>query len=80
MEPRDRAVIINLTDEIRNLTKAIQPNSFHKRQVPALQRITKTLDLIRDKRELILNATTPMTHRDTLLEILDEVSNTLLST
>jgi hypothetical protein len=80
MEPRDRAVIINLTDEIRNLTKAIQPDSFHKRQVPALKRITKTLDLIRDKRELILNTTQPKMHKDAALQILDEVCEMLLST
>jgi len=80
MDPRDRASIINLTDAVKGLTKAIQPDSFHNRQVPALQRQTEALNLIRDKRELILNSATPMMHRDTALQILDEASNTLLST
>ena len=67
MDPRDRGVIINLTDTIRDLTKVLNDRnklsdlskSFHSRQVPALKRQTKALEYIRTVREGYLDKNQP---------------------
>ena len=81
MEPRDRATIINLTDAIKNLTKAIQPDSFHNRQVPALRRQTEALEYLRKLREGYINVAqgTSTVHKKMVLKIIDRVSSMLLS-
>ena len=87
MDPRDRTVIINLTDEIRSLTKVINDNnklsnlseSFHKRQVPALQRQTEALDYIRDQRQILVNTSATTTDKSIVLKIIDMISELLLS-
>ena len=85
LNERELAMVQNITDSIKNstnaikdLTEAMKPDSFHKRQVPALKRQTEALNYLREKRELY--STIPQVSKETMLIVIDKVIELLLST
>ena len=67
-----------LISSIKDLTEAIKPDSFHHRQVPALKRQTEALEYLRKMRATYLDKGNMKPVG--LLELIDKVSELLLST
>ncbi|KXH69790.1 MAG: hypothetical protein AM326_01585 [Candidatus Thorarchaeota archaeon SMTZ-45] len=78
MDERDRAMVQELTSSIRELTKSIQPDSFHNRQVASLKRQSKVVELIREKRQIYVNSSNPIVTTQVVLDLLDEIGDTLI--
>jgi len=82
LDPRDRAMLDNLTKAVDGLTKAIyttaQPDTFHNRQVPALQRQQKVVEFIREKRQMYVDSPNPIVTNQVVLNLLDKVGNMLI--
>jgi hypothetical protein len=69
-----------LTQSIVSLTKAIQPDSFHSRQVPALKRQTEALDFIRVKRQYVIDHPMDVVPQESIKKWFDQLAELLLST
>ena len=82
LDPRDRAMLDNLTKAVDGLTKAIYttalPDTFHNRQVPALQRQQKVVEFIREKRQMYVDSPNPIVTNQVVLNLLDKVGNMLI--
>lgn len=78
--PQDRGVLQNLTKAIEDLANSYKPDSFHNRQVPALKRQTEALDHLRGLREAYSGLESAIVSKKQVLEIIDEVTEILLST
>lgn len=79
MDDRDRTAIMNLTLAINNLAKTIQPDSFHNRQVPALQRQTKALEYLREVRQTYIDWDENQITKEGCLIVIDRAIKLLLS-
>ena len=78
MNRHELAMIHALTQAIEGLTKAIQPDSFHKRQVPALRRQSKVYDTIKEKLNFYTHSPQSVPTKQ-VIDDLEEVGQALIS-
>ena len=79
-DERDRALITMASASLKDLAEAIRGDkSFHNRQVPALRRQTKALELIREKKAAYQKETLPVVTRDMVVILLNKIEACLLN-
>jgi len=69
----------NLVMAIEDLTEAIKPETFHNRQVPALQRQTKALEYLREVRQTYIDWDENQITKEGCLIVIDRAIKLLLS-
>ena len=87
--PQDRGVFQDLTKAIEELSRVVNNSnklsnlteSFHSRQVPALQRQSEAIEYLKHERDLLINLKdTKTVDKEVLFHIIDRACSILLST